>query len=485
LADRTERKGSPVSTTSESRAAGTFPSSETDDAPLRDEPEVAEIDRALGQSPPPPELPGLPDASGHFDQFGGKFVPEALYAALQQLEEAFRFCIVDPGFQRELADLLADYTGRPSPITEVKRFAALSDAPGGPSAGSGNGPRARILLKREDLNHTGSHKINNVLGQALLTRHMGKTRVIAETGAGQHGVATATAAALFGLSCTVYMGKVDTERQALNVARMRLLGAEVVAVETGTQTLKDAMNDAMRDWVASVETTHYLIGTVAGPHPFPMLVREFQRVISTEARAQVLARFGRLPDAVAACVGGGSNALGIFADFIPDAGVALYGFEAGGDGLDTPRHAATISQGEVGVLHGMRTYVLQNEDGQTRDSHSISAGLDYPGVGPEHSWLAYTGRASYEPITDAEAMDAFALLSKTEGIVPAIESAHALAGALKLSRRLEPRADGEPLLILVNLSGRGDKDVDTAISWFGLDTTGKGSVTGDAVGSPR
>ncbi|MBA3530193.1 MAG: tryptophan synthase subunit beta, partial [Propionibacteriaceae bacterium] len=326
-----------------------------------------------------------------------------------------------------------------------------------------------------DLNHTGSHKINNVLGQALLTRKMGKTRVIAETGAGQHGVATATAAALFGLDCTVYMGKVDTERQALNVARMRLLGAEVIAVESGTQTLKDAMNDAMRDWVASVETTHYLIGTVAGPHPFPMLVREFQRIISTEARAQLLSRYGRLPDAVAACVGGGSNALGIFADFIGDTDVALYGFEAGGDGLDTGRHAATISNGQVGVLHGMRTYVLQDEDGQTRDSHSISAGLDYPGVGPEHSWLAATGRASYEPITDAEAMDAFALLSRTEGIVPAIESAHALAGALKLGRRLKRRADGQPPLILVNLSGRGDKDVDTAIAWFGLDTTGKGS----------
>jgi tryptophan synthase beta chain len=318
-----------------------------------------------------------------------------------------------------------------------------------------------------------------VLGQALLARKMGKTRVIAETGAGQHGVATATAAALFGLECTVYMGKVDTERQALNVARMRLLGAEVIAVESGTQTLKDAMNDAMRDWVASVDRTHYLIGTVAGPHPFPLLVREFQRIISTEARAQVLARYGRLPDAVAACVGGGSNALGIFADFIPDGDVALYGFEAGGDGLDTPRHAATISSGEVGVLHGMRTYVLQTEDGQTRDSHSISAGLDYPGVGPEHSWLAFTGRAHYEPITDAEAMDAFALLSRTEGIVPAIESAHALAGALKLAKRLPARADGQPNLILVNLSGRGDKDVDTAISWFDLDTQGKGSLSTD------
>ena len=323
-----------------------------------------------------------------------------------------------------------------------------------------------------------------MLGQALLTRKMGKTRVIAETGAGQHGVATATAAALFGLDCTVYMGKVDTERQALNVARMRLLGAEVIAVESGTQTLKDAMNDAMRDWVASVDTTHYLIGTAAGPHPFPMLVREFQRVISTEARAQLLTRYGRLPDAVAACVGGGSNALGIFADFIADPEVALYGFEAGGDGLETGRHAATISNGEVGVLLGMRTYLLQDEDGQTRDSHSISAGLDYPGVGPEHSWLAATGRASYEAITDAEAMEAFALLSRTEGIVPAIESAHALAGALKLGRRLPQRTDGRPTLILVNLSGRGDKDVDTAIDWFALDTHGLGSESGTPDG-PR
>jgi tryptophan synthase beta chain len=404
----------------------------------------------------------LPDASGHFDRFGGKFVPEALYAALQQLEEEFTSAIADPAFQQELAALLADYTGRPSPITEVKRFAEQA---GG----------ATILLKREDLNHTGSHKINNVLGQALLTKRMGKSRVIAETGAGQHGVATATAAALFGLECTVYMGKVDTERQALNVARMRLLGAEVIAVESGTQTLKDAMNDAMRDWVASVDTTHYLIGSVAGPHPFPMLVREFQRIISTEARAQVLARYGRLPDAVVACVGGGSNALGIFADFIPDAEVALYGFEAGGDGIETGRHAATISAGQIGVLHGMRTYVLQDEDGQTRDSHSISAGLDYPGVGPEHSWLSATGRASYEPITDVEAMDAFGRLSRTEGIVPAIESAHALAGALKLGARLPARSDGQPNLILVNLSGRGDKDVDTAIAWFDLDTKGKGS----------
>ena len=422
------------------------------------------------QSSAASELPplggnSLPDASGHFDRFGGRFVPEALYAALLQLEQEFHKAIVDPVFRAELDELLADYTGRPSPISEAKRFSqhAMRTA---------TGQLPIIALKREDLNHTGSHKINNVLGQALLTRRMGKTRVIAETGAGQHGVATATAAALFGLDCTVYMGKVDTERQALNVARMRLLGAEVIAVESGTQTLKDAMNDALRDWVASVEDTHYLIGTVAGPHPFPMVVREFQRVISTEARAQLLDRYGRLPDAVAACVGGGSNALGIFADFIPDADVALYGFEAGGEGIESGRHAATISTGEIGVLHGMRTYVLQDEDGQTRASHSISAGLDYPGVGPEHSWLAEVGRAHYEPITDAEAMEAFRLLSRTEGIVPAIESAHALAGVLTLAPRLPATESGEPPLILVNLSGRGDKDVATAITWFGLNTSG-------------
>ena len=410
----------------------------------------------------------LPDASGHFDRFGGRFVPEALFAALLQLEQEFHKAMADPVFRAELEELLADYTGRPSPISEAKRFSQHAMP-------TTTGQLPIIALKREDLNHTGSHKINNVLGQALLTRRMGKTRVIAETGAGQHGVATATAAALFGLDCTVYMGKVDTERQALNVARMRLLGAEVIAVESGTQTLKDAMNDALRDWVASVDNTHYLIGTVAGPHPFPMLVREFQRVISTEARAQLLDRYGRLPDAVAACVGGGSNALGIFADFIPDAEVALYGFEAGGEGIESGRHAATISTGEIGVLHGMRTFVLQDEDGQTRASHSISAGLDYPGVGPEHSWLAEVGRAHYEPITDAEAMEAFQLLSRTEGIVPAIESAHALAGALTLAPRLRATESGEPPLILVNLSGRGDKDVATAITWFGLNTSGTAS----------
>ena len=422
------------------------------------------------------ELSELPDAAGHFEVFGGKFVPEALSAALGQLEQEFRAAMADAGFGARLAALLADYTGRPSPITEARRFAEHAQ----PSTGSGSSPL--IVLKREDLNHTGSHKINNVLGQALLAERMGKSRLIAETGAGQHGVATATAAALFGMDCTIYMGKVDTERQALNVARMRLLGAEVIAVESGSRTLKDAMNDAMRDWVASVDYTHYLIGSVAGPHPFPMLVREFQRVISREARQQVMDRYGRLPDVVAACVGGGSNALGIFADFLPDRDVALYGFEAGGEGVETGRHAATISAGEVGVLHGMRTFVLQDADGQTKESHSISAGLDYPGVGPEHAYLASTGRAHYEPITDTEAMQAFALLSRTEGIVPAIESAHALAGALKLAERLPAPADGRQLLILVNLSGRGDKDVDTAIKWFDLDTRGRGSESGRPTG---
>ena len=385
-------------------------------------------------------------------------------AALNQLEAEFDKAMSDKSFWHELDDLRRNYAGRPTPLTDAKRF----------SQHCGN---ARVLLKREDLNHTGSHKINNVLGQALLTRRMGKTRVIAETGAGQHGVATATAAALLGMECRVYMGRVDTDRQALNVARMQLLGAEVIAVESGSQTLKDAMNEAMRDWVASVDNTHYLIGTVAGPHPFPKMVKEFQRVISTEIREQMLGRFGRLPDAVAACVGGGSNAMGSFADFINIPAVELYGFEAGGDGVETGRHAAAIHGGSVGVLHGMRTYILQDADGQTMESHSISAGLDYPGVGPEHSWLASTGRAHYESITDSEAMAAFDLLTKTEGIMPAIESAHALAGVMRLGQRLAvEQPEAEPMIV-VCLSGRGDKDVATAIEYFGL--TGKpDSATG-------
>jgi len=390
-----------------------------------------------------------PPVPGRFGPYGGRFVPEALIAALDELAAAYDKAKTDEGFQAEFTRLLHDYAGRPSLLYDATR---LSEAVG-----------ARVLLKREDLNHTGAHKINNVLGQVLLASRMGKTRVIAETGAGQHGVATATAAALFGLECVVYMGAVDTVRQALNVARMRLLGATVVPVTTGSQTLKDALNEAFRDWVASVDTTHYVIGTVAGPAPFPEMVRDFAAPIGIEARAQCLRKAGRLPDAVIACVGGGSNALGIFHAFIPDADVRLYGFEAGGDGVDTGRHAATLTGGSPGVLHGARSYVLQDEDGQTLDSHSISAGLDYPGVGPEHAWLHDTGRATYRPITDAEAMDAFALLCRTEGIIPAIESAHALAGARQVAAEL-----GRDALLLVNLSGRGDKDVATAGRWFGV-----------------
>ncbi|MDQ3763269.1 MAG: tryptophan synthase subunit beta [Actinomycetota bacterium] len=391
-----------------------------------------------------------PDARGHFGRYGGRFVPEALIAALDELTAAYTDARSDPEFTARLNGLLADYTGRPSPITEAPR---LSEHAGG----------ARIVLKREDLNHTGSHKINNVLGQALLTERMGKPRVIAETGAGQHGVATATACALLGLQCVVYMGEVDTQRQALNVARMRLLGAEVVPVKTGSRTLKDAINEALRDWVTNVDTTHYLLGTVAGPHPFPVMVRDFHRVIGLEAREQMLVRYGRLPDAVVACVGGGSNAIGIFHPFIDDPGVRLVGFEAAGEGMDTGRHAATLSAGEPGMLHGALSYLLQDSDGQTVETHSISAGLDYPGVGPEHSWLKDTGRAEYRPITDAQAMDAFQLLSRAEGIIPAIESAHAVAGALHLGAELGPGA-----FVLINLSGRGDKDVDTAVKWFDL-----------------
>jgi tryptophan synthase beta chain len=377
-------------------------------------------------------------------------MPESLIKAIDELAAAYEEAKADPSFAAELAELHRTYTGRPSIITEVPRFAKHA---GG----------ARIILKREDLNHTGSHKINNVLGQALLTKRLGKKRVIAETGAGQHGVATATAAALFGLECTVFMGEVDTQRQALNVARMRLLGAEVVAVKTGSRTLKDAINEAYREWVTSVETTNYIFGTAAGPHPFPAMVRDFQKIIGEEARQQVLDLTGRLPDVVMACVGGGSNAIGIFHAFLDDPEVRLIGIEAAGDGVDTPKHAATIERGRPGVLHGSRSYVLQDEDGQTVESHSISAGLDYPGVGPEHAALHDAGRATYLPATDTEAMDALRLLSMTEGIIPAIESAHALAGALRLGREL-----GAEATILVNLSGRGDKDVATAGEWFGL-----------------
>lgn len=388
---------------------------------------------------------------GHFGPYGGRFVPEALTSALDELDAAFRVAASEPAFLQQLADLERDYTGRPSPLTRALRFGEYCNG-------------ARIYLKREDLNHTGSHKINNVLGQALLTKRMGKSRVIAETGAGQHGVATATAAALLGLECTVYMGEEDTRRQALNVARMKLLGAEVVPVTAGSKTLKDAINEAMRDWVSSVDQTHYVLGTVTGPAPFPEMVRYFHSVIGREAREQILAVEGRLPDAVAACVGGGSNAMGLFSAFLDDSSVSLRGYEAGGDGVETGRHAARFAAGSPGVLHGARTYVMQDEWGQTISSHSISAGLDYPGVGPEHAWLHDTGRAIYEPVNDSEAMTAFSLLSRTEGIIPAIETAHGLAGAMRLGAELGPDS-----VIIVNLSGRGDKDVATAARWFGID----------------
>jgi len=386
----------------------------------------------------------------YFGDFGGRFVPESLIGALDELDATYQHAKSDPSFIAELANLHKTYTGRPSIITEAPNFAA--------SIGD-----IRVFLKREDLNHTGSHKINNVLGQALLAKRMGKTRIIAETGAGQHGVASATAAALLGLDCVVYMGEVDTIRQALNVARMRLLGAQVIPVVTGSRTLKDAINEALRDWVANVENTHYLLGTVAGPHPFPTMVRDFHSVIGIEARQQMLDQFGSLPDVVAACVGGGSNAIGIFHAFLDDQNVRLVGMEAAGDGVETLRHAATLSMGRPGVLHGAKSYLLQDEDGQTLESHSISAGLDYPGVGPEHSWLKDIGRAEYIPITDTEAMAALKLLSQTEGIIPAIETAHALAGVEKLMPSLKPGAK-----ILINLSGRGDKDMETAAKYFGL-----------------
>src|SRR4051794_26505173 len=396
----------------------------------------------------------LPDSAGHFGPYGGRFVPEALVAALDELGEAHRTAQQDPVFVAELERLLSTYAGRPTPLTDGRR---LSEDVGG----------ARILLKREDLAHTGSHKINNVLGQALLTKRMGKKRVIAETGAGQHGVATATAAALFGFDCTVYMGEEDTRRQALNVARMRLLGAEVIPVTTGTKTLKDATNEAFRDWVANVETTHYVIGSVVGPHPFPAMVRDFQRIIGVEARQQCLDLVGRLPDAVIACVGGGSNAMGAFHAFLPDTSVALIGCEAGGDGVETGRHAAPLTAGTPGVLHGARSYLMQDDDGQTLNTTSISAGLDYPGVGPEHAWLRDSGRAAYRGVTDADAMAALEVLAKREGILCAIESAHAFAGAFQW---LAEQGDSADRVVLVNCSGRGDKDVDTAARWFGLVT---------------
>ncbi|CAI8021059.1 Tryptophan synthase beta chain 1 [Geodia barretti] len=383
----------------------------------------------------------LPDDRGRFGDFGGKFVPETVMAALTELELAYRAAQDDAGFAEQLTSLLVNYAGRPTALYYAEN---LTRHCGG----------ARIYLKREDLAHTGAHKINNALGQCLLAQRMGKRRIIAETGAGQHGVATATVCAMLGLQCIVYMGVEDTVRQSLNVYRMRLLGAEVIGVESGTRTLKDAINEAIRDWVTNVETTHYLIGSVVGPHPYPMLVRDFQSVIGREAREQILAAEGRLPDVVAACVGGGSNAIGTFYEFIGDEGVRLVGVEAAGDGVDTGRHAATLTAGWPGVLHGSMSYLLQDEHGQVQEAHSISAGLDYPGVGPEHSWLKDTGRAEYVSVTDEEALEGFRLLCRTEGIIPALESAHAIYRASQMAADLP-----SDQIILVCLSGRGDKDV--------------------------
>jgi tryptophan synthase beta chain len=383
----------------------------------------------------------LPDERGRFGDFGGKFVPETVMAALTELEDAYRAAEDDAGFGEQLHHLMQNYAGRPTALYFAEN---LTRHCGG----------ARIYLKREDLAHTGAHKINNALGQCLLAQRMGKQRIIAETGAGQHGVATATVCAMLGLQCIVYMGVEDTIRQALNVYRMRLLGAEVIAVESGTRTLKDAINEAIRDWVTNVETTHYLIGSVVGPHPYPMLVRDFQSVIGREAREQILEAEGRLPDAVAACVGGGSNAIGTFYEFIGDADVRLVGVEAAGEGVETGRHSATLSAGRPGVLHGSMSYLLQDDNGQIQEAHSISAGLDYPGVGPEHSWLKATGRAEYLAVTDDEALEGFRLLCRTEGIIPALESAHAIYHVSKMAADMP--SDN---VIVVCLSGRGDKDV--------------------------
>ncbi|MFO7553214.1 MAG: tryptophan synthase subunit beta [Haliea sp.] len=393
----------------------------------------------------------VPDADGRFGVYGGKFVAETLMSALSELETLYRELSQDAEFQRELDEDLAHYVGRPSPLYEASRW---SDRVGG----------ARIYLKREDLNHTGAHKVNNTVGQALLAKHMGKRRVIAETGAGQHGVATATIAARLGLECHVFMGEEDVRRQALNVYRMKLLGATVVPVTSGSRTLKDAMNEAMRDWVTNVDDTFYIIGTVAGPHPYPMLVRDFQCVIGREARAQSLARTGRLPDALVACVGGGSNAIGLFHPFLEDESVAMYGVEAGGHGVASGEHAAPLTAGTPGVLHGNRTYLMQDEDGQIMHTHSVSAGLDYPGVGPEHSWLKDIGRVNYVTINDDEALRAFHDLTRTEGIMPALESAHALAYAEKLAATMTPEQH-----IIINLSGRGDKDIHTVADIDGID----------------
>ena len=395
-------------------------------------------------------LTDLPDAGGHFGPYGGRFVAETLMGPLQELTQAYEKYCQDPSFQAELDKDLAQFVGRPSPLYHAERW---SRELGG----------AQIYLKREDLNHTGAHKVNNTVGQAMLARRMGKNRIIAETGAGQHGVASATVAARYGMQCVVYMGAEDIQRQAINVYRMRLLGAEVVSVESGSKTLKDALNEAMRDWVTNVDDTFYIIGTVAGPHPYPAMVRDFQAVIGREARAQVLDQTGRLPDALIACVGGGSNAIGLFHPFLNDDSVAMYGVEGGGDGVESGRHAAPLCAGKPGVLHGNRTYLMEDSDGQITETHSVSAGLDYPGVGPEHAWLKDIGRAQYVAATDQEALQAFHELTRTEGIIPALESSHALA----YTRKLAPTMDKDQILV-INLSGRGDKDIHTVAAIEGI-----------------
>ena len=390
-----------------------------------------------------------PDETGHFGIFGGRYIAETLMPLMLELEQAYKEAWADPAFRQEFEYYLKNYVGRPSPLFYAAR---LTEKWGG----------AKVYLKREDLNHTGAHKVNNCVGQILLARRMGKTKVIAETGAGQHGVATASVAALFGMPCTVFMGATDVARQAPNVYRMKMLGAEVIPVTTGAATLKDALNDAMRYWVAHLEDTHYIIGTVAGPHPYPEMVREFQSVIGHEARAQILEAEGRLPDSLVACLGGGSNSIGIFHPFLDDPGVKIYGVEAAGYGLDTDKHAASLIGGRPGVLHGNRTYLLQNEDGQIQEAHSISAGLDYPGIGPEHAWLRESGRVEYVACTDTEALDAFQMCTRLEGIIPALESSHALAYAAKIAGSLP-----KDHLMIVNLSGRGDKDMDTVAKALG------------------
>jgi tryptophan synthase beta chain len=398
-----------------------------------------------------------PDERGHFGQFGGRYVAETLMPLVLDLERAYRAAKADPAFAAEFDDLLANYVGRPSPLYFAERLTEALRA----SAPEGIGPK--IYFKRDELNHTGAHKINNCIGQILLARRMGKSRIIAETGAGQHGVATATVAARFGLPCTIYMGARDVERQSPNVFRMKLLGAEVRAVESGARTLKDAMNEALRDWVANVEDTFYIIGTAAGPHPYPELVRDFQSVIGREARAQMLEREGRLPDLLVAAIGGGSNAIGLFHPFLDDAEVAMLGVEAAGRGLDTDAHAASLAGGRPGVLHGNKTFLLQDEDGQITEAHSISAGLDYPGIGPEHSWLHEIGRVTYDSATDQEALDAFQLVCRTEGIIPALEPSHAIAAIVRKSREMS-----RDRIILANLCGRGDKDIFTVAGALGV-----------------